>query len=74
MAETTISHGDPNNATGSIEAGQTVESQEVARAAMFAQYVIKPEVVETVWQDAEPNLLVQKIVKAYIKEYAESTG
>jgi hypothetical protein len=70
MAETTISQQDPNNATSSIEAGQTLESQEVARAALFGQYVIKPEMVETVWEDAEPNALAQKIVKTYIKEYA----
>ena len=38
------------------------------------QYVVEPEMVQTVWQDPDPNRCVQKIILEYVRDYSESVG
>ena len=45
-----------------------------AEKNVFQSYLIRPEMVEAVWEAQNVNQVVQKILKDFIEEYSEESG
>ena len=42
--------------------------------ALFAQYLLKPDEVQSLWQSENPNLMVSRLILDYVEDESERTG